>query len=466
MFNRAAILLTGTAVLSGLGAGCDRSPEVGPPPAVELRRADPDVAALVRSRLAEVERSPRDAGARGRLGQALDANSMLRAAATAYEQATALDPDEARWPYHLARIHAQLGDVTGALDAMDESVRRTSRYGPAHWHRGQWWLDLGRPDEAESAFRAALAVSPASLAARVGIARVHLQRGDATRAVAALEELVRDEPDEAYFRQLYASALRRSGDESRARREVALAANPEEPRWADTWRDEVEQSCVGYAADLRRAIGLAAARRWDEALPLFQRLRTRHQRDITLLTNLGAAYSDAGRVDDAIATLKAALELQPDHFGAHLNLSTAYHRKGDLASALHHAEKAVAANATLADARIRRGLVLVGVGRKSDALADFEAAQRSDPASPVGYMCAGSVYTDLKRWGAAVADFEAAIDRDPGYAPAWFGLAVAEGEAGDVAAGRAALQQAEQLMPNAPQRARIEARLRELANRE
>jgi tetratricopeptide (TPR) repeat protein len=457
--RRAVLTIFAFFSSTGLGAGCDTAPEIGPPPTADLTQADPEVAALILARVRDVEASPSDGMARGRLAQAYDANGFTAAAVEAYEQTTSLAPDNPRWLYHGACVRSELGDIEGALAAMDESIRRSARYGPAHWRRGQWLLDLGRLDEAEAAFRSALAVSPSSVAPRVGVARVHLKRKEPGPAIAELEELVREHPDEAYFRHLLVSAPVRA-------REAAPAADPVEPSWPDAWREELGPYRVGFAAELQRAVVLASGGKLDEAIPLFERLRTKRPDDVTLLANLGVAYSDAGRYEDAISVLGVALEKHPEDFEVHLNLAAVYHRHGRRARARRHADQAVQLNPDLPDARILRGLIRVTLGQRDEAIADFEAAQRLDSASPVAFTYAATVKSELKRWDAAIEDFEAAIARRADYAPAFFGLAYAQAKAGDLDGAQNTLQRAAEMVPDAPQVASVGALIQELRNRE
>ncbi len=134
------------AVLPVLAFGCDRPSKV-------TRLRDEAVAA------------PADANRRGQLGLAYDANLFAEAARTCLEQARALDPDAARWPYHVARLTAEAGDLEGALEILAEAEARSPRFAPIHWRRGQWLLDLGRTDDAEDAFATALELSPESVPA-------------------------------------------------------------------------------------------------------------------------------------------------------------------------------------------------------------------------------------------------------------------------------------------------------------
>lgn len=59
------------------------------------------------------------------------------------------------------------------------------------------------------------------------------------------------------------------------------------------------------------------------------------------MRNLGAAYLDLGRADDAIEQLRGALRLQPHDADLHANLAVALDVKGDLNQAMTHLRKAL-----------------------------------------------------------------------------------------------------------------------------
>jgi tetratricopeptide (TPR) repeat protein len=106
-------------------------------------------------------------------------------ARTAYERALALAPQRAT-PYRgLARSLAALGDLAGAAVAVDRYAALSPGEAQPLSMKGEILLQGGRLDEAEQAFRAAIAIDP-TLRAGDSLAMVRLYRGDAPGAIAAL----------------------------------------------------------------------------------------------------------------------------------------------------------------------------------------------------------------------------------------------------------------------------------------
>jgi tetratricopeptide (TPR) repeat protein len=452
-----------TAALVFCVAGCAPQVVVDPPPQPDYSLLDPDVATLLKNKVAEIEERPRDAELRGQLGLACDLFMILPSARTAFEQATVLDPDDARWWYHLARMRAELGDVEAALDDVDQSIRLHPGYAPAFWRRGYWLLDLGRQDEAETAFRLAVHRDPAALAARVGLARVHLEREQGDEAVRILTELLPYQPENGYLHHLLMTAYRQQGQMELVE-EMMGRAESTPPVWPDAWRDERLRYEVGYAADLKKAERLLGQSRFEEAITLLEELRTQRPDDVTLLNNLGAAYIDTGRVDDGIQTLLAALRHDPGHFGSHLNLSRAYELKRLPHQALDHADKAITANPYLAQAHERRGIVLARLKRYREALESLEAARRFDARRSTSLIWSGLVHVELGEWQAAIENLQTAAELVPGSFVVHITLAHARAESGDLSGASTALDRAAQLRPDDPRieevRQRIQTRQR------
>ena len=379
-----------------LGSACQPSaPDVGPAPRFEGQSIDPDVARLIDGLIEEIEADPASATARGRLGLAYDAGGLYRTALAAFEQATVLDPGGARWHYGRARMQAHLGDLDGALASVATARSLDGSYAPACWREGEWLLDVGRPEDAERSFRAALEKEPGALAARVGLARVHLQRGDDAAAIEILEGILENDPGEPFVYQLLGTALRRSGNARLAEEAFARAATPREPRWPDPWRDESAEFRVGFAADLERANVLVSGPDVEEGILLLERHVPLHPTNVALLTSLGTAYCRVGRFEEGINALEAALSHRPGHYGALLNLSKAYEATNRLEDALRVAELAVEAHPELVHVHVTEGLLLRNLGRHDEALAAFREARRVDARSVASLFWYGATLCDL-----------------------------------------------------------------------
>lgn len=423
---------------------------------------DPEVAALLEKLSLEVKASPNSGVVHGRLGLAYDANAMLLSAISSYREAVRLAPGEPKWHYQLARMLAENGDVSGALGEVGEALRLRSDYSPAHHLRGDWLLSTGALDEAEKSYKLALNWDATSVAARVGLARVALQRGNPADAVTRLEAILNEGTESAYIFQLLGNALRRSGNEALAKEAFARAANPREPVWPDPWRDERKEFEVGLAADLERATVLLGGGQIEEGVALLERLRPANPGNAALLTNLGAAYCQLQRLPEGIAALEEAIRDRPEHVPALMNLSQAYEAAGRPGEALAAAERAAKAHPELSAVQARLGHLFAKAGRKEEALRAFDASYRLDSRAVTSLFWCGALRSELGEWGQAAEDFQSVLEQEPRMVGATIHLAKARAESGDLAGARAALAEAEKQTPPPAELETVRARIAEL----
>ncbi len=152
------------------------------------------------------------------------------------------------------------------------------------------------------------------------------------------------------------------------------------------WAEAVEQFRLALAIDpgYTEASGLLGQAlvnqgSLDEALAIYREYVQRRPNDAAALTNLGVALVGKQQVDEAIPIFRRAADLDPA-LGAR-NLANALFDTGDMAQALVHAERAVAARPDDPGALDVLGRALAVHGRFSEAVARFERALAIDPAN-------------------------------------------------------------------------------------
>jgi tetratricopeptide (TPR) repeat protein len=107
-------------------------------------------------------------------------------------------------------------------------------------------------------------------------------------------------------------------------------------------------------------------------------------------SNLGASLWEGGNLDQALAYLERAIEIQPDLGNAYYNL----------------------------------GLVQLGSGDLVGAEASLQQAAALTPA-PEPHFHLGRLYLQQRQFPAAIAAFESALERFPNYVEAHYNLGVA-----------------------------------------
>jgi len=456
------ICLLGVALVLGCGGP---SVDIEEPPTMDLDAFDPDVAEMLRAQVQRVKQDPGNAELRARLGMAYEANEIIGSARAAYEQATRLDAGEPRWWYHLARTRATQGDMLGAMADLDRAIELAPDYGPAYYRRGAWSLELGHLEQAERAFRDSVSLEYTQVAGRVGLARVYLQNEQEEKSVELLEQLLTANITHAYLYYLLGTAYRQLGRIEDARR-MLEGANPSPALYPDPWEEDLDQFQVGYGADFRRAMDLRRAGRYDEAIPMMEQLRQQQPNDVILLSNLGAAYVDVGRVEEARDALTRAVEIDPNHFAANLNLSKVYELRRELDVALVHAQRAVQSNPLLGRAHEREGVVLAKLGRYDEARAALTKAREYGSNEAEGLLVSGAMHADRGEWEAAIRDLEAVLRIVPQSFEALAMLAIARVRTGNAEGAHQALERAARIHPEHPGLPGVRRRVEQLAGQD
>jgi tetratricopeptide (TPR) repeat protein len=153
--------------------------------------------------------------------------------------------------------------------------------------------------------------------------------------------------------------------------------------------------------------------------------------------NLGAALQEDGRVDDAVAAYRRALQSEPDYALSHEGLGSALRRQGKLDEAILHLRQAVRLHPGFVDARFNLANALAERGDANEAIALYEEVLRQhpdgiDPKSNVDvYSNLGLALMAGGRVDEAIERFRRAALLDPASATAQFNLGHALSTQGD-----------------------------------
>ncbi len=180
-------------------------------------------------------------------------------------------------------------------------------------------------------------------------------------------------------------------------------------------------------ATVRNNIGnlYAHQHRYEEAEAAFRRAIALSPEDPSLYwNNLGLAWKDQGRLDEAIEAYGIALQMRPLLTEAHLNLGVAQFLKGQYEAAERCFQEAIAANRDYTLAYLSLGKLYEHLERWPESMGAYQEALRCDPSNPALHLNVGVL---LARMGnvRALEAFERAIRLYPEYGEAHYHLAVA-----------------------------------------
>jgi tetratricopeptide (TPR) repeat protein len=268
------------------------------------------------------------------LGEAFDEIGQFDKAVAFLKESSRINPHYARGESELGATLADEGKLPEAIGCFRRAVQLRPKDAMLRYNLGTALLSSGQLTEAAAQFTNALQLSPDSAGAHINLGLVFLRQGKTAEAIGHFSEAVRLNPDstEAHFD--YGLALLNNNQPMEAAvqfsQELALAPYQAKGhyRLAEAFfrqyqsREAIEQfwQTLRLAPNFPDALnelawilatdpnpklrsGTAAVRLAERACDL-----THHQ-VAAMLTTLGAAYAEAGRFPEAIATAHKARDL-------------------------------------------------------------------------------------------------------------------------------------------------------------
>lgn len=105
-----------------------------------------------------------------------------------------------------------------------------------------------------------------------------------------------------------------------------------------------------------------------------------------MYADIADVWAAAGRYEEAITDFRRALELGPAFVDVRVKLASAFREKGDKEAALAELDAAVAQNGSYLPARIQRGVTLLSLGRRDEAIAAWREVLERSPGNKQAEM--------------------------------------------------------------------------------
>jgi tetratricopeptide (TPR) repeat protein len=354
---------------------------------------------------AYVKSAPTDGSGLSLLSEAQRQSGDLDAAEATARRLLALEPKGIRGPSALALVHEQRRDYPKVIEVLAPAVGDSSADRPqnprmllgALARLGYAYQETGQFDQAVSTFERVKALAPSDGLGDLYLAQVNIAAGRYDRAAEIARTGRQARPADSRFARLEAQALRQAGkfDEAAAvlREQItrapdvasylALATVHGEARQWDAALSALDEAERAYPADVdllfQRGALLEQQKRYAEAERVFRTVLERDGRHAPTLNYLGYMFAERGeRLDEAVALIERALQVEP-HNGSYLDsLGWAWFRKGDAARARPHLERAAAQLPRNSVVQDHWGDVLFALKQRDAAIAAWERAIAGD----------------------------------------------------------------------------------------
>jgi len=147
---------------------------------------------------------------------------------------------------------------------------------------------------------------------------------------------------------------------------------------------------------------------YDGSITILKDALAKDPKDSNALYLIGLSYSKKHMYAEAVEALTQVIQLAPKFPPANFELAICYQKQGEKEKALEYYQKTVDLDANNADAAYNAGLILFGLNRVEEALANFESALKAKPGIPEYLEMAGRCYINQGDFAKAIEYLEQA----------------------------------------------------------
>ena len=393
------------------------------------------------------------------------AQGQFDSAETTYRQALSLDagnPDALRGLVSVLAQNGKLGESQRLIDGLSDAQRE--RLGDLRVLRAAIAVGQARDAErsgdlagARKALEEAVRNDPQNVWARYDLAQVYLKSDASGKARQTIDEMLKANPQRA--EALYASALfsSRLGEWQSAQRSLAQVPAAQRSAAMHTLAEEIELHLL-----TRQAADLAKQGQRQQAMKLLQRAEPAAANNPGMLSALAATYIDIGQTEHALGMLRTAIaQSSTPSPSLRLAYAGALLKAGDDVQVNQILRELRSQPLQAGDQRSYDDLVFQYTVRQADLLREkgdlvaaydtLAPALAQRPQDPQAVSSLARMYLDNRNPAKAVELFTPLLRQYPDNADVQMGAAQAFVQAGDADKAERAVEKALQLAPQNPQ---------------
>jgi tetratricopeptide (TPR) repeat protein/serine/threonine protein kinase len=289
------------------------------------------------------------------------------------------------------------------------ALRPDSR--PVMIHLGNALCNKGRPEEALAHYRKAIDLGPNNFLANlayISLGNALYQLGRLDEAIASYRKVLElESPQMKANAQYYiGNALKHKGDLDEAVAsyqkaiEIERRDNPAENRqWV-----MLNENAIANALLEKGEI--------DQAIAIYQKIVDAGG-DAEHSINLGVALSRKGRQDEAVASFRKAIEIDPKNGRVYAFLGEALLKKGQINEAVTNFQKAVELRPREVVWHVNLGFALDRQGKLDDAVASYRKAIEIDPKNGLAYSLLGNAFMGKRQIDEAITCYQKVLEIGP-----------------------------------------------------
>lgn len=213
------------------------------------------------------------------------------------------------------------------------------------------------------------------------------------------------------------------------------------------WQATIAENPQSWMAYNNLGMRLVQAGRLDEAIAQYRKALELNPQFAEAYYNLGNALLRAGRAEEAMANYSKALELEPRMAAAHANLAVIFLAAAQPDEAIAHLNKALELDPANAATHNQLGDILFRAGRLEEGLVHYQEAVRLDP-NPAFLNNLAKALAQIGRIDEAIAKFRRIVELDPKTAASHYNMGNALLHAGRLGEALGEFSRALEINPN------------------
>ena len=339
------------------------------------------------------------------------ANGYINRAWQNYRILIELDEKNPLWPYRLATIVSNFGQLSDSIALYGKAIELDPEYTPSRIHLGDTLLKLNRYDQAKSAYQSAYDRDSSNPFALFGLARVALAQNDIKTAQRLLESARRS--NKRIGGDLLADIYETMGETSKARallNDVTWSSHIDTP---DPWIDDLVSDCFD-SFEVAMAGGRAGrAGNTAKAIELLRKAISLDPLDQNAHNHLAETYVAQGDLNRARLAYEACIKVSPTFDRGWAGLISVELKSGNQARAAELIEQAIAKCPESYVINNYKGEALIDGNRSREAIPYFQTTIRVAPEKAVGYNYLARAYLNIRENRKALEQLQKALKAEP-----------------------------------------------------